>query len=334
MQTQVNFSQLDIRTATRSQFVAVFQAQAQRIEELEAENARLKEQNAELASELYFYEGVVANPTLQGSLKAVVIGTYKAVGKSRLQGLPTTEKGLVRTYREDVARFAGCSAQTVSDGWRKLESAGLLERETVGRVEGGKIEKETYIGIPKQVLLNPAGVAVTEGLQGGKRIPTCRHCGSGNLEKTFICRDCGAVMPVEEAIPVSEELYQKEQEQRRQIAELEAPTMPAPDRDCIVCSAELGRPVRAWRWIAAEQMWRCQYQNEHGKRESVPVSSSPKKRKEEHNGSDYSCDWDRFLPGRSRAKGSQTANKQGVMEYNGHSSGSTLFPDSSGLGDA
>lgn len=187
-----NGQALDYGRATRSQLVA--------------EIEYWKERSAELASQLYLYEGWISNPDLQASLAKILIGTHLAMAKSR-ESNGETRGNKIRVYRSDVARLGGCSVSTISDGWKKLSASGLIEREIVGSKIDGNLDKACFVSISKEMLVNPGKITVTGGKLGGKRIPICKDCGSQQLikETRYTCFQCGGVMKEDEVIMVAEE---------------------------------------------------------------------------------------------------------------------------------
>lgn len=218
-----------------------------------------EEKAAELASELCFQNGIISNSEVQGNLKAITIGVKKAIEDAKKKGAPEKD-GLVRVYREDIARYAGCSIDAVSSGIKKLDKSGLVERKVLpGEGKTGSFVKETFLALPKAVIENPAKIAVAEELQlGGKKIPLCKHCHSEHIERkvSYICKDCGGHMEENEPLLVSEEILQREREMALEAA-AEQPAIPAPQRDCMPCSDALSQAYRNWIWDRQEQRWRC-----------------------------------------------------------------------------
>lgn len=191
----------DYATATRQQLLAEIDYWKNRAQHAE-------DKAAEVAAQLYLYEGWIANPELQGSLPSVLIGTHLAIAKARAQGAAQKD-GKTHVYRADVAKFSGCSESTVSDGWKKLSENALLSKDIVGEQVDGVITKNCYVEIPKQVLLRPQKVALQSKTKklGGARVPTCKDCGSPALlrQVRYTCQNCGSTMAEKDAIMMAEE---------------------------------------------------------------------------------------------------------------------------------
>ena len=248
---------IDYQKATRKEF-------AEECEYWKQRALASEEKAADLACELVWMQGIIANPAMQGSTQTVLIGTHLAIKKSQAQGFPR-RNNLIRVYREDVARFAGCSPQTVSDQQKKLFENGLLAREVISIAHDDKFDKALYVGLPEIVMDHPEQAEITTAKQGGARIPTCSSCGGANILKQlrFVCGDCGSVMKQNELIMVSSELLAMEQEQQEAQAQLDAdelaaiPSVDKPRRPCIVCSYEQQKEVYAWVWDIEQQKWIC-----------------------------------------------------------------------------
>jgi hypothetical protein len=234
-------------------------AAEKRAKSAETKAKYFEEKCAELASELHFQSGIISNKTFQGNVKSVMIGVKKAVEEARRKGAPEKD-GLIRVYREDIARHGGCSVDTVSSNLKKLDTSGLvLKKEVPGEGKSGNFIKEIYLDIPKAVVENPGKVEVAEELQlGGKKVPLCKDCHSEHIERkvSYICHDCGSVMNEDEPLLVSEEILQREREMALEAA-AEQPAIPVPERDCMPCTDALDAPYRNWIWDRQEQRWRC-----------------------------------------------------------------------------
>lgn len=208
-------------TASRAQFIA----ELARVNE---ELARQVDINGDLASELYWRDAIVANPGLQGNMKAYMIGVSRAIQEAQARG-NEARNGKIRVYRDRIAHYAGCSVDAVSSQGKTADANGLIERELVPVKDDEGFGKAVFLSLSTQAKVNPSGVAVTTVRNGGVRIPECLHCHSTEhmqIRKkiTFICTNpdcanCGVEVAENEVAMVTEEQIARERERQAAMPE-------------------------------------------------------------------------------------------------------------------
>lgn len=129
---------------------------------------------------------VGAMKTVNGGDKWVLLGITEEIAEHPER---TRDDGFSLVYRDDIAYRAGCSAQTVSDAYKRLKKYGVIDLDHQGK---GKNER-VYIKVYQEFLINPETINPTgEGKAGGKRV--CPQC-AGELKRkvtvTFSCENCG-----------------------------------------------------------------------------------------------------------------------------------------------
>jgi hypothetical protein len=106
------------------------------------------------------------------------------------------ERGMPRIYRGSIAQRTGVKEKAAGAHMQKAEKVGFFVRE----IKPGFDDTAIYVA-PTPLYENPDPDAVPmpdrANSWGGKRVKRCPECDSENLEIRVTCRDCGAVLTVD-----------------------------------------------------------------------------------------------------------------------------------------
>ncbi len=168
--------------------------------------AKLEEQMRETSNKLQGVRAVVSCSTMAPADRVIGLATLlHAESRENTKRHTDPELG-VRVSREDVARLAGMSQDSVSDSWKKFTEAGAWERSETSwwnpeEGTGKKPHTETNVwlkmdGTPVDRLFAVASLDLPR-THGGKRTPKdkvfCENCGKAHIERKAYseCQDCG-----------------------------------------------------------------------------------------------------------------------------------------------
>lgn len=181
--------------------LAIQQAQAQRIIELEA-------QNQSLVHQLQWILAMLRNKDITPGRRITAIATHaELVGQQSKLAIPEADPVPVRL--SVIAEESGQSIATVSTHLKALERAGVWEREVVTlRTEDGMMQSQVRL-TAQPVLAKPLDIQPEPDAPkwGGVRVPRvlCPDCGSDDiiLRTEVVCRGCGTIHERKPDVPVN-----------------------------------------------------------------------------------------------------------------------------------
>lgn len=191
----------NLETATREELV-------ERINKLERALARYREQ----AADYHWLRTLIRNKTYSGNEKAILYATREVTATQEPR-----QDGYVQVYREDIAKVAGVSEDTVGKTIKSLAEHNIMGRkiEPARDKETGQVTKNLLIQLPQQ--FDPSvkkELKPDESGWGGKRVKVCPTCkGTDLLEKHYyVCQnpECGCIIQLDEVLEVSEEALAKD----------------------------------------------------------------------------------------------------------------------------
>lgn len=176
-----------------------------------------EEKSAELGSELYTIQELVANPNLTDKAKIYAIGYLQWYNESR----PARESG-ARYYnaQEIAARLGGPRTdpnvkspkeQAIYPLHTKFKNAGLIVT-TAEPQKHNKAFKNQFDVISPQFTLAARHIALESpeksANRGGHRVPLHRECGGLCVERTtYSCLKCGHIVPKDHVLMIAEEKW-------------------------------------------------------------------------------------------------------------------------------
>jgi hypothetical protein len=172
-------------------------------EELEAENKNLRQELTYSRDEISWIYTLFTNVSLSAVQKIILACTRRDINNRPQAKL---EDGFTPVFQPAIEKMSGIKRKTIGTTHQQLAKSHIIERKEVYERPGDMQSRRIYIKILDDIKRRPADIKLAEERNhGGKRTPTCRHCGSGYVEVitkvTLYCRNrdceyCGVGEPL------------------------------------------------------------------------------------------------------------------------------------------